>query len=99
MIGSFSETETERIWNGLRSRKLSPDIQKRALDKLKLIDAATKLEPRPTARKCGGWSMATGAVSQAIAARLSCAGGVNWTSDTACPIATDRLTLRAKPRA
>ena len=44
MIRSFSETETEHVWKGERSRKLPPDIQKRALDKLKLIDAATKLD-------------------------------------------------------
>ena len=43
MIRSFTDKETERIWNGLRSRKLAPDIQKRALDKLKLIDAGTRL--------------------------------------------------------
>ena len=37
MIRSFADKETERIWNGLRSRKLAPDIQDRALDKLRLV--------------------------------------------------------------
>lgn len=44
MIQSFAEKETQRIWLGGRSRKLPPDIQKRALAKLALIDAAEVLE-------------------------------------------------------
>lgn len=40
MILTFGEPETEQIWNGLRSRTYPPDIQKRALDKLKLINRA-----------------------------------------------------------
>ncbi|HYC95852.1 MAG TPA: type II toxin-antitoxin system RelE/ParE family toxin [Sphingomicrobium sp.] len=44
MIRSFADKETERIWNGQRSRKLPPDIQKRGRDKLLLIDAAENLE-------------------------------------------------------
>ena len=45
MIRSFAaDKETERIWNGLRSRKLPPDIQKRGLDKLMLIHAAESLD-------------------------------------------------------
>ena len=44
MIQSFASKETERIWNGERSRKLPPDIQDRALVKLALIDAADFLE-------------------------------------------------------
>jgi len=43
MIRSFAEKETRRVWNGLRSRKLPPDIQKRALDKLMMIHAAESL--------------------------------------------------------
>ena len=43
MIRNLTDKEAERIWNGLRSRKLPPDIQKRALDKLKLIDAEKSL--------------------------------------------------------
>ena len=41
MIRSFADPETERIWNGERSRKLPPDVQQRAFRKLGLIDAAT----------------------------------------------------------
>ena len=37
MIASFAHKETERIWNGLRSRKLPPDIQQRALAKLQQL--------------------------------------------------------------
>ena len=44
MIRSFATTDTERIWNGLRSRKLPHDIHKRGLFKLLMIDAATDLE-------------------------------------------------------
>ena len=44
MIRSFADKETERVWDGLRSRKLPPDIQKRGRDKLLLLDAAEMLE-------------------------------------------------------
>ena len=44
MILSFAEREAERIWFGLRSRKLPADIQSRALAKLNLIDAAETLD-------------------------------------------------------
>ena len=40
MITSFADKEAERIWNGLRSRKLPQDIQNRALDKLRLLNRA-----------------------------------------------------------
>ena len=40
MILSFAEPETERIWNGRRSRKLPSDIQDRALDRLRLLNRA-----------------------------------------------------------
>ena len=43
MIRSFADKESETIWNGERSRKLPPDIQNRALNLLKLIDAALEL--------------------------------------------------------
>ena len=43
MIRSFADKESETIWNGERSRKLPPDIQNRALNLLKLIDAALDL--------------------------------------------------------
>lgn len=44
MILSFADKGTESIWDGKRSRKLPPDIQKRALDKLAMLDAADTLE-------------------------------------------------------
>lgn len=43
MIRSFASDETEKLWQGTRSRRLPPDIQKRALMKLQLIDAAVEL--------------------------------------------------------
>ncbi len=43
MIKSFANVETEKLWQGTRSRRLPPDIQKRALVKLQLIDAAVEL--------------------------------------------------------
>lgn len=44
MIKSFRCLETERIFGGLRSRKLPGDIQKVAFRKLLMIDAATSLD-------------------------------------------------------
>lgn len=44
MIRSFADVETERIWNGQRSRKLPPEIQQRAFRKLGMIDAAAELD-------------------------------------------------------
>ncbi len=44
MIRTFSDPETERIWNRERSRKLPPDIQQRAMRKLTLLDATTTLD-------------------------------------------------------
>lgn len=44
MIRSFADKETERIWNGLPSRRLPSDIQKRALDKLKMLNRAKSLD-------------------------------------------------------
>jgi proteic killer suppression protein len=44
MIRSFANKETERIWNGLRSRKLPPGIQDRALIRLKMLNRAKSLE-------------------------------------------------------
>lgn len=41
MIKSFKCKETEKIWNEKYSKKLPADIQKTALRKLLLIDAAT----------------------------------------------------------
>ena len=44
MIRTIKDKETERIWSGLRSRKLPPDIQERALDKMKLLNRARSLD-------------------------------------------------------
>ena len=44
MIRTFADPETDRVWNGERSRKLPFDMQRRALDKLKLLDAAETLD-------------------------------------------------------
>ncbi|MDG2511217.1 type II toxin-antitoxin system RelE/ParE family toxin [Sphingobium yanoikuyae] len=44
MIRSFANPETEKIWNGERSRKLPSDMQDRALSKLKLLNRARTLD-------------------------------------------------------
>ncbi len=44
MIQSFADKETEKIWNRERSSKLPPDIQERALRKLRELAAATMLD-------------------------------------------------------
>jgi proteic killer suppression protein len=44
MIGGFRDAETALIWEGHRSRRLPSDIQSVALRKLRLINAAMKLE-------------------------------------------------------
>jgi len=44
MITTFADKETERVWKGMRSRKLPPDIQDRARIKLVMIDAAEFLD-------------------------------------------------------
>ncbi len=41
MIRSFGDEETEKIYRQEKSKKLPPEIQKRALVKLLLMDAAT----------------------------------------------------------
>lgn len=43
MIKSFANHETEKLWQGRRSRRLPPDLQQRALTKLQLLDAAVEL--------------------------------------------------------
>lgn len=44
MIRAFADPETERIWNGQRTRKLPADIQKRALDRLKMLNRARTMD-------------------------------------------------------
>ena len=44
MIRSFQCRETERIWQGQRSRKFPGDMQNRALRKLRQLDASATLD-------------------------------------------------------
>jgi proteic killer suppression protein len=44
VIRSVRDAETEIIWGGRRSRRLPPDIQDTALRKLRLLNAAKRLE-------------------------------------------------------
>ena len=44
MILSFADRDTELIWSGERSRRLPPDIQKRAYDRLRFLDASDLLD-------------------------------------------------------
>jgi len=44
VIRSFADSETERLWVTGKTRRLPPDIVRRALRKLTAIDAATALE-------------------------------------------------------
>ena len=43
MIRIFADRETEKIWNGLQSRPLPPDIQDKALVKLTMLNRAITL--------------------------------------------------------
>lgn len=43
MIRSFSDPETETVWNLRRSRKLPPDIQRTALRKLRQLNRTAQL--------------------------------------------------------
>ncbi len=44
MIRSFRDRETEKVWEGERSRRLPGDIQNVALRKLAALDAAERLD-------------------------------------------------------
>jgi proteic killer suppression protein len=44
MIRSFRDRETRTVWNGERSRRLPGDIQGIGLRKLRLINAAQRLD-------------------------------------------------------
>jgi proteic killer suppression protein len=44
MIVSSGDDETASVWNGVRSRRLPPDIQPAAFRKLRLINAARKID-------------------------------------------------------
>jgi proteic killer suppression protein len=44
MIRSFRDKETERLWQGRKSRKFPGDLQDRALRKLRQLDASLTVE-------------------------------------------------------
>ena len=44
MIGGFRDRETERVWDGDRSRRLPSEIQDVALRKLRLLNRAERLD-------------------------------------------------------
>jgi toxin HigB-1 len=44
MIVSFRDEETAKLWQGLRSRRLPADIQAVALRKLRLVNAARRID-------------------------------------------------------
>ena len=44
MIRNFADKETEGVWNGVRSRKLPPDIQNAALMRLRMLNQAKTLD-------------------------------------------------------
>lgn len=56
MIQSFVDKEAALIWSGRRSRKLPADIQRRARDKLRLLNRAKNLDDlrNPPATDCIG---------------------------------------------
>jgi proteic killer suppression protein len=57
MIRTFADDETETIWNGKRSRKLPPDIQDRALVRLRMLSRAETLDDlrNPPSRRGSFW--------------------------------------------
>lgn len=67
MIRSFNDKETEKVFNRGRSRKLPPEIHRRAKRKLLLIDSAVtlidlKVPPgnrleQLTGNRAGDWSI------------------------------------------
>lgn len=44
MIRSFRDRETERVWNGQRSRRLPGDMQDAALRKLRQLNRSLRLD-------------------------------------------------------
>jgi len=44
VIRSFADKEAEKIWRGVRSRRLPADIQQVARRKLRMLDAAAVLD-------------------------------------------------------
>lgn len=50
MIRSFADKETERVWNGERSRRLPSDVQNVSRRKLRQLDSAERLNEMATPR-------------------------------------------------
>ncbi len=44
MIKSFGDRDTEHVFHGRRVRRLGTDVQKAALRKLRMLDAATSID-------------------------------------------------------
>lgn len=44
MLRSFAGTEAERLWRRERSKRLSADLQRAALRKLAMLDAAERID-------------------------------------------------------
>lgn len=44
MIASFRDKETERLWQFGKSRRLPPDLERRAFKKLAILNAAVSLD-------------------------------------------------------
>jgi toxin HigB-1 len=44
MIASFRDLETERLWRSGKSRRLPPDLHRRAFKKLAILNAAVTLD-------------------------------------------------------
>ena len=44
MIASFRDRETERLWQSGESRRLPPDLERRAFKKLAILNAAVALD-------------------------------------------------------
>jgi proteic killer suppression protein len=44
MIASFRDSETERLWQSGKSRRLPPDLHRRAFKKLAILNAAVALD-------------------------------------------------------
>lgn len=55
MIKSFKDKEAEKIFQRQFSRRLPQDIQRLALKRLLMLDAATELETLRGCRRAIGW--------------------------------------------
>lgn len=44
MIASFRDPETEKLWHSGKSRRLPPDLHRRAFKKLAILNAAVTLD-------------------------------------------------------